>query len=95
MKDTLIEVLKQKIEAYKSTPYLTLLQKTNESEPVFFENGNFESPEFFQGEIVFAIDDKKTGNIRIIGEISDGKNIKLNHDVIIDRDGYVISEWLS
>lgn len=95
MKDTLIEVLKQKIEAYKSTPYLTLLQKTNESEPVFFENDNFGSPEFFQGEIVFAIDDKKMGDIRIIGEISDGKKIKLSYNVIIDRDGYVISEGLS
>jgi hypothetical protein len=86
MKYTLTEILKQKIEVYKSTPYLTLLQKTNESEPVFFENGDFGSPEFFQGEIVFTIDDKKTGNIRLIGEISNGKDIKIVQNIIIDRD---------
>ncbi len=94
MKDILIKFLKEKIDFYKLNPYTMLIQKTNESDPVFFENGSFGSSEFFQGEIIFALDDNKTGNIRIIGEIGDGKNIKINHNVIIDRNGKVISEGL-
>lgn len=94
MKDMLIKILKEKIDHYKLSTYKILLQKTNESDPVFFNNGNFGSSEFFQGEIIFALDDNKTGNIRIIGEIGDGKNIKINHNVIIDRNGKVVFEGL-
>jgi hypothetical protein len=94
MKDILIKILKQKIDAYKSESYIILLQKSNESELVFFENGNFGASDFFQGEIIFTLDDIKTGNIRIIGEIENGKNIRIKYNVIIDRDGKVISEAL-
>ena len=94
MKDRLMKVLKQEIEAYKSESYASLLQKTKESEPVSFTNDDFGDSEFFQGEIIFAIDDKKTGDIRIIGEIDDGKKFKVNINVVINRDGKVVFEEL-
>ncbi len=90
--NTLLSILKEKINIYKTLPYFSLIEKTKETKPVVFENGIFGNPDFSQGEIIFAIDDKKTGDIRIIGEIDDGGKNKIYHNVIISQNGEVVSE---
>lgn len=77
---------------YKSLSYSSLIEKTKDIEPIVFENGTFGSSDFYQGEILFVIDSKMTGNIRIIGDIDNGKKDRAYYNVIIAKNGKILSE---
>jgi hypothetical protein len=92
MANNMLTVLKEKIKPYVTLPYSTLIDKTKESEPMYFQSGAEQGEAFYEGEIIFAFDDRKSGNIRIIGEIQDGMGRNYNYNVIIDHYGNIISE---
>ena len=92
MNNALFLILKEKINTYKTLPYFSLIKKTRETEPMVFENGVFGWSDFYQGEIIFVIDNKITGDIRIMGDINDGEKDRVRYSVIISPDGEILSE---
>ncbi len=71
--------------------YSAMLEKTKELQPICFENGTWGEVGFYQGEIMFVIDDRNNGNIRMIGSISSLRE-KFAHNMIFDFAGKVIAE---
>ena len=87
LKNKLLSILKDRMSEYRTLSYLLLTEKIKENEVVTFESGVFGSSDFYQGEIIFAIDNETTGDIRIMGDIGDGKGNKARYDIILDKVG--------
>ena len=86
LKNTLLSILKDRINEYRTFSYLLLTERIKKNEVVIFESG-VGSSDFYQGEIIFAIDNETTGDIRIMGDIGDGKGNKARYDIILDKVG--------
>lgn len=60
-------------------------------QPICFENGTWGEGDSYQGEIMFVIDDKHKGYVRVIGS-SCSPEEAFEHNIIFDCVGKMIAE---
>lgn len=98
-KDNALTIIKNKLHDYRLTPYSTLVKKQQQPQPDTYINGVIGSDDFYQIEIEVEYDDPASGNLRIIGFIDNGNDIKGSYSIILSPHGCVVSEggniWLS
>lgn len=91
-KEDLLFAIKSKLDEYRSMPYSDLVKKQKSSQPDTYENGAYGSDDFYQIEVDVVFDDHASENLRIIGLIDDGRNLKGTYSLIISHDGSILSE---
>ncbi|MBS3934905.1 MAG: hypothetical protein KGZ43_01925 [Sulfuritalea sp.] len=91
-KDELLTILRGKLEKYRSVPYSELIRMVGNQQPEADLHGEPTDQDFYQTEVEVVRDDARSGNLRVIGMIDNGKGLSGICDLIISPDGTLLSE---